>query len=226
MHLLMYKPLPFILIILAGFGLFLVHPTDAKASLYVAPRLYWHSLTIQKIIFLTKQQTSIKPSVTPQPTTSSSLTITPTSHPQTPTILTSAPIPTTQPTTPPAPTTTTPATNDAQGYIMNEINKYRASQGLSAVQTSGPTCSFAATRATEIAANFNHDGFNNRISSKTLPYSSWSSVTENIAQTSDYKQVVSMWANSAGHAANMRADTPYVCVVQNGSFFAYEGMKP
>lgn len=221
----MYKPLPFILIILAGFGLFLVHPTTAEASLFVAPRLYWHSLTIKKIVVITKQQSTMQ-RITPKPTNLPTTTPTVSRwQPTTPATLTSAP--TIQPTSAPVPPTTTSApTNDVQAYIMSEINKYRTSQGLGSVQTSGPTCSFAATRAHEIATSFNHDGFNNRINSKTLPYSSWSSVTENIAQTSDYKQVVSMWANSVGHAANMRADTPYVCVVQNGSFFAYEGMKP
>ena len=223
MHLLMYKPLPFILIILAGFGLFLVHPTQVEASLFVAPRLHWHSLTIKKIVVVTKYQSSLKRTITAQPTPTSQ-SISPTPRPQATYIPTSAPI--TQPTSVPAPTSATSPTNDVQGYIMNEINKYRTSQGLSSVQTSGPTCSFAATRAQEITTSFSHDGFNSRINSKTLPYTSWSSVTENIAQTTDYKQVVSMWANSAGHAANMRADTPYVCVVQNGSYFAYEGMRP
>jgi len=109
---------------------------------------------------------------------------------------------------------------------MNQINAYRASQGLSSVQTSDQTCNFASIRAKEISTSFNHDGFNQRISSKTLPYTSWSKVTENIAMTSDYKSVVSMWQNSAGHAANMRAETPYVCVVQNGNYYAYEGMRP
>ncbi len=35
-----------------------------------------------------------------------------------------------------------------------------------------------------------------------------------------------MWINSPGHAANMEKDTPYVCVVVNGKYFAYEGWKP
>lgn len=109
---------------------------------------------------------------------------------------------------------------------MNAVNNYRAAQGLSSVQTDSYTCSFAKTRAKEISVAFNHDGFNNRVASKTLPYPSYQSVTENIAMTSNYKDVVNMWINSPGHAANMRADTPYVCVEQYGSYFAYEGWKP
>jgi uncharacterized protein YkwD len=124
-----------------------------------------------------------------------------------------------------APAVPAPA-SDAMSFIMTGINNYRSSQGLSSVQTSNETCSFAATRAVEIVSNFSHDGFQNRIDSKTLPYKTWSGITENIAMTSNYKDVVNMWINSPGHAANMRADTPFVCVRQNGNYFAYVGMKP
>ncbi len=119
-----------------------------------------------------------------------------------------------------------PSSSEPMTYIMQGINAYRASQGLGAVRTSTETCAFASIRAQEINGSFSHDGFQSRADSKTLPYSSWSGITENIAMTSDYKSVVDMWANSPGHAANMRANTPYVCVRQNGNYFAYEGMKP
>jgi len=109
---------------------------------------------------------------------------------------------------------------------MGQINEYRNSLGLSTVQTSTETCNFAKIRAQEISTSFTHDGFTNRKNAGTLPYASWTSITENIAMTSDYKQVETMWQNSAGHAANMRANTPYVCVMQYGNYFAYEGMKP
>jgi uncharacterized protein YkwD len=116
-------------------------------------------------------------------------------------------------------------TGNEIAFIMEEINKYRSAHGLGFVQTNGETCSFAATRAAEIVANFSHDGFQSRIDNKTLPFT-WSSVTENIAMTTDYKEVVKMWENSPGHAVNMRADTPFVCVRQSGNYFAYVGMKP
>lgn len=111
-------------------------------------------------------------------------------------------------------------------YIMKEINAYRASLKLSSVQTSDETCSFAKIRAKEIASGFNHDGYDRRESAGTLPFSKWTIVTENIAMTADYKKVESLWQNSPGHAENMRADTPYVCVMQYGNYFAYIGMKP
>lgn len=129
-----------------------------------------------------------------------------------------------------SPTQSTPtqavSSSDPMTFIMSEINKYRASRGLSSVQTSSETCNFAATRAGEIVSDFSHAGFQKRVDSKTLPYSSWTGITENLAMNSDYTKVVNAWINSPTHAANMRADTPFVCVRQSGNYFAYEGMKP
>lgn len=103
---------------------------------------------------------------------------------------------------------------------------YRSSKGLSNVVADKYTCDFAATRAKEIVDAFNHDGFRSRVDSKSLPYKSYRSVTENIAFTPDYKKVVDMWIGSSGHAENMRKDTPFVCVAQQNNYFVYEGRKP
>lgn len=116
--------------------------------------------------------------------------------------------------------------SNVQTLIMQKINEYRVQNGLYKVKTNQETCSFAQKRAQEIASSFSHDGFRSRFDNKTLPYASYSEVTENIAMTSDYKEVVNMWINSSGHAENMRRDTPFVCVAQNGNYFAYEGWKP
>lgn len=152
-------------------------------------------------------------------------------------IPTSIPLPTATPfpvKNTPAPTliqsgpspTSIPVTADKKTFIMNAVNDFRRSKGLSTVRTDPYTCNFAKTRAQEITQGFNHDGFTNRVNSKTLPYPSYQRITENLAQSSDYKNVVNLWANSPGHAANMQADTPYVCVESNGNFYAYEGWKP
>ncbi len=111
-------------------------------------------------------------------------------------------------------------------FIMGAINNYRRQNGLGNVSTNSPTCSFAKVRAAEIVTSFNHDGFRDRINSKTLPYTSYSEVTENIAHNSDYTQVAKNWIASPPHAENMRKDTPYVCVEQMGEYFVYEGWKP
>jgi uncharacterized protein YkwD len=112
------------------------------------------------------------------------------------------------------------------GLFISQINAYRAQNGLGPVSANSETCTFAAIRAQEIASDFSHNGFTNRINSKTLPYSSYHEVTENIAMNSDASQIVTMWINSPGHAENMRKDTPYVCVAQSGNYFAYEGWHP
>ena len=170
-------------------------------------------------------QPSQTPTATPMPTaiptnTSTGVPLPVINNPSPTQFIPSAtPVPTAVP-------TTTPTSSDHMTYIMNGINTYRESLGLSDVKTSTQTCNFAATRAHEITTNFSHDGFNQRIANKTIPYTSWTKITENLAMTSDYTQVVTLWKNSAGHAANMREDTPYVCVRGEGNYFAYEGMKP
>jgi uncharacterized protein YkwD len=171
-----------------------------------------------------KAPTPTKRPITPTPTKRSEVP-TPTKKPIAPTP-TKKPLPTATATKTPTPTITSVPTNDVTTFIMDEINAYRSSQGLSAVQINTETCNFANTRAQEISTNFSHDGFNERKNNDTLPYAHWTAITENIAMTSNYKDVVTMWKNSSGHAANMRANTPFVCVMQHGNYFAYEGMKP
>ena len=113
-----------------------------------------------------------------------------------------------------------------QEYIMLEINNYRSSHGLSKVTTDSHTCNFARVRVEEVSVSFNHDGFKSRIDGNSLPYPTYSKVTENIAMNSDHTKVVESWINSSGHAENMRQDTPYVCVEQKGNYFVYVGWRP
>jgi len=119
-----------------------------------------------------------------------------------------------------------PQLSDVSTYILNGVNTYRASLGLSSVQSSAQTCTFAAIRAKEITSSFSHNGFYNRVNNHTLPYTSWTRATENIAEAPDYKKVVNLWIHSPEHAKNMRDNTPYVCIMQSGPYYAYEGMRP
>lgn len=153
---------------------------------------------------------------TPTPSASANPTVAPSSTPR----------PSTSPTATPTSTPTPSPQVDKLSYIMGQINKYRSSRGLSSVKTDSYTCSFAQIRAKEITIGFNHDGFTKRVNSGTLPYPGYRIVTENLAMTSDYRNVVNMWINSPGHAENMRKDTPYVCVAWSGNYYAYEGWKP
>jgi len=116
--------------------------------------------------------------------------------------------------------------SNISAYILNGVNEYRSSLGISQVQASAETCTFASIRAQEISNGFNHNGFYSRVNNQTLPYIQWSHATENIAEAPDYKEVVTLWKNSPEHAANMRDNTPYVCIEQFGNYYAYEGMRP
>lgn len=160
--------------------------------------------------------------LSPTPTFKISSAPTPTLQQNTPT-----PIPTKSASVTSTPIPTSPVSGDlVRDFIMNAINDYRKSQGLTPVSTDPYTCGFAATRAHEIVSNFDHSGFTTRINSKTLPYPSYAEITENLAMTSNYREVVTLWINSAGHAENMRKNTPYVCVAYDGNYYAYEGWRP
>lgn len=111
-------------------------------------------------------------------------------------------------------------------YLLDKVNEYRASQGLPLVSSNSQTCNFASLRAWEISLSFNHDGFRQRLDNNTLPYPSYSVVTENIAMNFDYTKVVEKWILSKGHAENMRQDTPFVCIRSQGDYYAYVGWKP
>jgi uncharacterized protein YkwD len=167
------------------------------------------------------------PTATPKPTAKPTIqpTLKPTLQPTVKPTATPSSIPTVKPTAIPTPTTSN-LLDSTQQYLLDQINQYRADNGLSAVKADKNTCDFAKVRSEEIVSSFTHDGFTNRSNAHTLPYPTYHNVTENIAMTSDYKQVVTMWKNSAGHAANMRSDTPYVCVAYTGNYYAYEGWKP
>jgi uncharacterized protein YkwD len=230
----MHKKLPYVLIVFLFALALLSIPKSVFA--YSVHKLFWHETILSKITSLNSEQVSqvTQIAITEKTVTSARLTPTPTTSQSKPTIIltsntTATPSPTKE-TSSPTPTSSNPqsttSTNDVQSFIISQINAYRTSLGLATVKPNNETCNFAALRAKEIATSFSHDGFNQRISSHTLPYASWSKVTENIAMTSDYKSVETMWQNSPGHAENMRADTPYVCVVQEGNYFAYEGLKP
>lgn len=154
-----------------------------------------------------KKSPTTKPTSTstPSPTKAKVLSIT----------LTKSPSPT-------IPPQTAPATTD----LLSQVNNFRAGKGLAPVTAKSEVCFFANLRAQEIATSFNHDGFTNRINSKTLPYPSYSSVAENIAMNSNPNDVVPSWINSPGHNANMSKDVPYGCVVGSGNYYVFEAWKP
>lgn len=110
--------------------------------------------------------------------------------------------------------------------LIDQINQFRSSNGKSPISENNETCSFASTRASEIVSTFNHDGFSGRVSSKTLPYPSYSQVAENIAMNGDAGKVVPGWINSPGHAENMLKDVSFGCVRNSGNYYVLELWKP
>lgn len=117
-------------------------------------------------------------------------------------------------------------TSNISGNLIDQINEYRISKGLSEVSTDQYTCAFANTRAIEITSAFNHDGFSSRVSSKTLPYPSYSEIAENIAMSSNPADVVQGWIDSPGHNANILKNTPHACIGNSGNYYAYESWRP
>ena len=173
-------------------------------------------------------QQRISRRISPTPKIKSTSTLKPTKRPSATPTKRPSPTPTKKISTP---TPTKQQTNNSslsteQLFIHTAINDFRKSKGLSEVKTDTNTCNFAALRAKEITTSFNHDGFRQRIDSTSLPYPSYHMVTENIAMTSNYQDVVNMWINSEGHRLNMEKDTPFVCVGKEGKYYAYEGWKP
>lgn len=230
--------LPSVILFVLGISFYLLraHPRSSVLGIQSASASHFTQDRYTRVRTFVKSSPTPTRTLTPRPTSTPTPTRIPTS---TPTPIKSQPIPTVLPTNTPTPTPTvsgpTPqptqaasgvSLSGAQSYIVGKINEYRSSVGLSPVKADTYTCNFAAVRAEEISHGFNHDGFMNRINAKTLPYPSYHEVTENIAMTSNYQDVVTMWINSPGHAENMRKDTPYVCVAQSGNYYAYEGWRP
>ncbi len=110
--------------------------------------------------------------------------------------------------------------------LLQQINNFRGSKGLGTIQTDPYTCAFANTRAAEITSAFNHDGFSSRLNSKSLPYPSYSEITENIAMNSDKNAVIQGWIDSPGHNENMLKNTPYACIGKSGDYYVYESWRP
>jgi uncharacterized protein YkwD len=116
--------------------------------------------------------------------------------------------------------------SDEAKRLLSQVNDFRASKGKGPVTPEKYTCDFANLRAGEIVSNFSHDGFRQRIDSKTLPYPSYSSVAENIAMNSNPDAVVPAWINSSGHAENMLKDVPHGCIGVSGRYYTYLAWKP
>ena len=126
----------------------------------------------------------------------------------------------------PVPTKAPAQVPNSTSDLLTQVNDFRVSKGLASFTANDETCFFAKLRANEISSNFSHDGFRNRIDSKSLPYSSWSEVAENIAVNPNPEEVVQGWINSPGHNENLSKNVPYGCVSNSGHYYVFEAWAP
>lgn len=117
------------------------------------------------------------------------------------------------------------ASDNATG-LFNQINTYRQENGLPSFSYNQIVCDFAITRAQELINDFSHRGFRTRIDSGTLPYSDYSHVAENIADTDTPKRAFELWHNSPGHNENMLSGASYGCIGNIGRLYTLELWEP
>jgi uncharacterized protein YkwD len=135
-----------------------------------------------------------------------------------------------KPTSAPVPTEAIPEkqvqTQNPVDFIMNQINSYRIANGLFAFESHSAVCGFAEIRLNELQNSFSHSGFDQRLQNGTFPYPGFSSVAENIADSSSYTNVFEMWQNSRGHNQNLLSDLKYACVARSGRLYVFESWSP
>ncbi len=196
-------------------------PTRANNTPTPTPKIISQQTLINSVPTWLQSFSTIFNWITPTPKPTQESTVTPTIIS---TIIIS-PTPTQSSPTPTSAISHLSLIDDKQQYMLDAINIYRSKNNLYAVKPSKETCDYAKVRAKEIITDFSHSGWEARVNNNTIPFD-YSMITENIAMTSDYTNVVRLWISSPGHAANMRSDTPYVCVAYSGNYYAYEGMRP
>ena len=126
----------------------------------------------------------------------------------------------------PKPPVLKPRRIDSTLDLLQQINIYRGSKGLSPFAANSQTCFFANLRSQEIISAFNHYGFKKRVEENSLPYSSYKEVAENIAENGSPNGVVPGWINSPPHNEILLKNLPYACVVKNGNFYVFEAWRP
>lgn len=206
-------PTPFLIICLLTLDLFLVLDIKTKNKLPINSNILTDQKEVAGIRTVRQKGSAptLSPSLSPSPTPSkvaSGPGLNPSSN-QSPALISTA-----------------KESSPAAGDLLQQINSFRSGKGLTPLSANSETCFFANIRVQEINSAFNHDGFTNRINSKTLPYPSYSSVAENIAMNSDSSEVIPGWINSSGHNENMSKEVPYGCVVGSGNYYVFEAWAP
>jgi uncharacterized protein YkwD len=76
-----------------------------------------------------------------------------------------------------------------------------------------------------VSSDFSHNGFYGRHERNELPYPSYTTVSENVANA-PAGNPVTMWIASPTHEANLVQNVKYGCVAQSGNYYVYEGWTP
>ena len=121
---------------------------------------------------------------------------------------------------------TEPAAPGNAEVLMAKINSYRQENGLPSFLFNQTVCDFAAARAQELGSDFSHNGFRQRIDTKTLPYSDYSHIAENIADCSSPEKAFELWRNSSGHNENMLSSASHGCIGNVGRLYTLEIWQP
>jgi uncharacterized protein YkwD len=121
----------------------------------------------------------------------------------------------------PANPTSNVAANQLEQEAHDQINRYRASKGLSPLKWSDAIAQQARLHSSNMATgrtNFSHDGFSDRVQGSGLTYRG---AAENVAYNQGYSkpvdEAVKGWIDSPGHRQNMEGnyDTAGIGIAQN-----------
>lgn len=106
--------------------------------------------------------------------------------------------------------TKTVKTADLEKSVFNQINRYRATQGLSKLSLSPKISRQARIHSQDMARGqvpFSHEGFEQRVDSIFIPYKS---AAENLAFNRGYSdpanEAIIDWIHSPGHLHNLKGN--------------------
>lgn len=125
-------------------------------------------------------------------------------------------------------------TSTIEQSVYNQINQYRASQGLPTLNRNSALDNQARIHSTNMAngsVSFGHDGFSTRLANSGLSYTS---AAENVAYNQGHSdpatKAVQGWLQSSGHLANIKGNFTITGVgvaknSQNAYYFTQLFMK-
>ena len=119
------------------------------------------------------------------------------------------------------------ASNTLEANILEHINNYRTSKGLSSLKVIPAMSEQATKHSADMAAKkvpFSHDGFEERVKSISKQIGALKSSAENVAYGKlSAKEVVDVWLKSPGHRKNIEGKYTLtgigIAEAKNGTIF-------